>query len=444
MRIIYNKHFPFGSFFATNIFGIIFCRSDKGRLSPVDKNHEYIHTLQQKEMLFVGFMLWYVTEWLYRYFKNILLKRKDIKKGNVRKSLGKMWIAAYYETYFEREAYAMEHNLSYASHRRPFEWWHMFVEKSSLLGEIGEFIGDIGNFIREDYRWKKYLFFLITVIAVIIGQVCFNIYDIIILPSYADGTSMLRIPMVYAFAYFWMLIPTLFMHNEQWRLRQWQVWVFPLLLVAIDGAGQGFDAYKQWTADMEIYFKEKFYLNLIGSYLFRSIGIIACLCLFRWMTTGKIGLYGLTRSTKYLRVYLLIFALLLPLFFIVSLTPQFLDFYPKMDISYYGGAFGWADWKTIGLFELLYANDYVAVESMFRGAMIVGMSRWLGARSVLPMVVTYMCIHLGKPDLELCSSVIGEYILGILAYRTKHLWGGIVIHLGIALLFEALGMMHTL
>lgn len=429
MRIIYNRFFPISPFFATNIFGIIFCRSDKGRLTPVDANHEYIHTLQQKEMLYIGFTLWYFVEWIYRYVKLCIARAPHTHRT----------LTAYRQISMEREAYDNERNLDYPHSRRPYAWWHQYIDKSSLAGEVGCFVADIAGFIRDDFRWHKYLFFLLTALAIIIGQVCFNIYDIIIAPSYADGTSMLRIPLVYAVAYYWMLLPTLFMHREQWRLSQWQVWAFPLLLVVIDGAGQGFAAYKEWTAGMDIYFKEKFYLNLVGSYMFRSVAIITCLCLFRWVTTGRFGLYGLTRSTKYLRVYLLIFLVLLPLFVVVSTTPQFVSFYPKMDLEYYGGAFGWDDWKTIAVFEVFYANDYVAVESMFRGAMVVGLSRWLGPRAVLPMAITYLCIHLGKPDLELCSSVIGGYILGILAYRTQHLWGGIIIHLGIAMLFEVLG-----
>lgn len=423
MRIIYNKYFPLKPFLATNICGIIFCRGKKGRLSKVDENHEYIHTLQQKEMLYVGFILWYVIEWAYR----------AIKKRN--------FMAAYYATYFEREAYMMERDLDYRHHRRPYAWWHLFVSQSSLLGEIGLFIQDIVSFIKEDFRPMKYLLFVATAVAIIVGQVGFNIYDIIIAPSYANGTSMLRLPMVYLVAYFFMLITTLWMHGELWRLRQWQAWAFPALLVCIDGAGQGFDAYKEW-AESAVYFKEKYYLKLIGSFLYRSVAILFCLCIFRWATTGRFGLYGLTRSTKYLRVYALIYAILLPIFVVVSFTPQFLEYYPKMDIGYYGGSFGWADWQVVSLFEVCYANDFFAVESMFRGAMVVGLSRWLGPRTVLPMAITYMCIHLGKPDLELCSSVIGGYILGILAYRTQHLWGGIVVHLGIALLFEALGLMR--
>ena len=136
--------------------------------------------------------------------------------------------------------------------------------------------------------------------------------------------------------------------------------------------------------------------------------------------------------------------MLLPLFLLVSFTPQFLEFYPKMQITYYDGAFGWDKLRIAALFELCYANDFFAVESMFRGAMVIGLARWLGPRAVLPMAVTHMCVHLGKHDLELCSSIIGGYILGILAYRTHHLWGGIIIHLGIAMFFELIGMLRLL
>lgn len=108
VRIIYNKYFPFGSFFAINIFGIVFGRSDKGRLSKVQLNHEYIHTLQQREMLFVGFMLWYGVEWLVRVVRY------------------RSFMKAYYNMYFEREAYMMQRHLDYRKWRKPFNWWRLF------------------------------------------------------------------------------------------------------------------------------------------------------------------------------------------------------------------------------------------------------------------------------------------------------------------------------
>ena len=426
MRIIYNRHFPFGSFLATNVYGIIFCRSDKGRLSEVDKNHEYIHTLQQREMLFLGFTLWYCIEWLWRYAKC----RNGMK--------------AYYDLYFEREAYQMERDLEYRHHRKHFAWWYMFVSKGTLLHEIGEFFGDIIGFIKKDFLLSKYLFVTVLAVLIIIAQVKFNIYDIIIAPTYDSGTSMLRIPLIYIAVYFFVLIPSLAMHSELWRLRRWQVWVFPVILLAIDGAGQGFYGYMDWADKHGIGVKGKAYLQLVGSFMFRSVFIVLMLCIFRKLTDGRFGLFGLKRSSKYLRVYALVYVLLLPMFLLVSFTPQFLSFYPKMDIASFDGAMGWERWQLIGLFELFYANDFIGVEGMFRGALVIGMARWLGCRAVLPMALAYMCIHLGKPDLELCSSVIGGYILGILVWRTRHLWGGIIIHLGIAMFFEVVGITRLL
>lgn len=420
MKIIYNRYFPLKPFLATNIFGIIFCRGKEGRLSEVDKNHEYIHTLQQRELFYIIFTIWYNIEWLYG-----IIKYRSIMK-------------AYYNISFEREAYAMERNLQYRDERKTCAWYQ-YVGEKSIVREVVDFFMEITAFVRDDFKWTKYTFAAIVAICMIVGQIYFNIYDVLLAPSYKVGTSMICIPLFQVAVYFFVLLPSLLMHGEMWRMKHWQSWAFPILLVGIMGEGQAFNAFNEWIMNTDFYFKEKFYLQNVCSYLIRSVCIVSFLFLFRWATTGRFGLYGMTRSARYIKVYLLIFLVLLPMFIAVSTTPQFQTFYPRVCIVPYSGVFGWADWKAISFFELSYANDFLAVESLFRGALVVGLSKWLGARTVLPMALTYMSVHLGKPDLELCSSVIGGYFLGILAYRTQHLWGGIIIHLGIAMLFEVLG-----
>lgn len=84
-----------------NLFGILLIR--KGKVMT-DKNirHEQIHTEQMKEMLYIGFYLWYVAEWLVR-----LLMCMDAKR-------------AYYDISFEREAYGNEADEDYE--RRHFAW----------------------------------------------------------------------------------------------------------------------------------------------------------------------------------------------------------------------------------------------------------------------------------------------------------------------------------
>ena len=102
MKIIHNKWIPFGrGMYAINLFGIIFT---KQHLTRIDVNHEYIHTLQQRELLFVFFFLLYVTEWIVR-----VIQTRSLIKGYLRIS-------------FEREAYENQRQLDYRETRKFFAW----------------------------------------------------------------------------------------------------------------------------------------------------------------------------------------------------------------------------------------------------------------------------------------------------------------------------------
>lgn len=100
MKVIYNDVIPFKGYKCVNLFGVLFVRKGLG-MSDVDLNHEAIHTAQMKEMLFVFFYLWYITEWFVRLFL----------KGR-----------AYRNISFEREVYGNENNLSYLKIRKRFGW----------------------------------------------------------------------------------------------------------------------------------------------------------------------------------------------------------------------------------------------------------------------------------------------------------------------------------
>ena len=100
MIIIYNKVLPIGrKFYAINLCGVLFAKG------PCDKyviNHESIHTEQIKELLVVGFYLWYILEWIYK-----AIRYRGFYKG-------------YEAISFEREAYANDRNLDYIRSRRRF------------------------------------------------------------------------------------------------------------------------------------------------------------------------------------------------------------------------------------------------------------------------------------------------------------------------------------
>ena len=101
MKVIYNNLIPFKGFKCINLFGVLFVRQGCV-MRDEDFNHEKIHTAQMKEMLYVGFYVWYFVEWLIRLFG----------KGN-----------AYRNISFEREAYKHQENFDYLNDRPRFAWW---------------------------------------------------------------------------------------------------------------------------------------------------------------------------------------------------------------------------------------------------------------------------------------------------------------------------------
>ena len=88
----------------------------------------------------------------------------------------------------------------------------------------------------------------------------------------------------------------------------------------------------------------------------------------------------------------------------------------------------------------LVADDLVGFvqlfEFFFRGFLVIGMISLLGRGAVLPMACVYCFLHFGKPMGEAISSIFGGYILGVVAYETRGIWGGVIVHVGIAWLME--------
>ena len=67
MKVVRIKRHPMGhNFYAINLFSVVF---SIGPLSPVESNHEYIHTLQQRELLFIPFYLIYLADNTVRHYR---------------------------------------------------------------------------------------------------------------------------------------------------------------------------------------------------------------------------------------------------------------------------------------------------------------------------------------------------------------------------------------
>ena len=154
------------------------------------------------------------------------------------------------------------------------------------------------------------------------------------------------------------------------------------------------------------------------------------------------ALYGMTLRNFSLFPYFLLLLLMLPLIYIASLQGEFQDYYPIFKPERL------EDWHFLSknwqfaILEFFYALDFVGTEWIFRGALITGMASLLGRHTVLPMVAVYAFLHFGKPMGETIGSVFGGYILGVFALRSGSIFGGILIHIGVAFMMDFFALLQ--
>jgi hypothetical protein len=157
-----------------------------------------------------------------------------------------------------------------------------------------------------------------------------------------------------------------------------------------------------------------------------------------WLAGPKESFYGVTTRNLHIGPYLVMLAIMLPLIAAASTQPDFLASYPKLRAVAGSATDLLPAWKKI-LFELSYGTDFFSIELFFRGFLVLAFIRWAGKDAILPMACFYCTIHFGKPLAECISSFFGGMLLGIVVFHTRSLFGGLIVHLGIAWMMEVGG-----
>lgn len=103
MKIIYNKIIPFGKRYkCINLFGVLFSKSQY--ITDRIINHENIHTVQMKELLYIPFYILYGLEWIFRVIQYL------------------SFVKGYHNISFEREAFTNQENYNYLDIRKHYSF----------------------------------------------------------------------------------------------------------------------------------------------------------------------------------------------------------------------------------------------------------------------------------------------------------------------------------
>ncbi|MGH8914344.1 MAG: CPBP family intramembrane glutamic endopeptidase [Acidimicrobiia bacterium] len=135
--------------------------------------------------------------------------------------------------------------------------------------------------------------------------------------------------------------------------------------------------------------------------------------------------------------YVLLFAASLPFILLASTTAGFQAKYPFYELSP-----GEAIWPRMVIWWLVYAAQFLGLEFFFRGFLVHGLKWRLGYMAVFAMIVPYNMLHYQKPVLEALAAIVGGWILGSLSLKTRSIWWGAMLHVGVAGTMDLLSLSH--
>lgn len=250
------------------------------------------------------------------------------------------------------------------------------------------------------------------------------------------GDHPLFRPAYYPVAYFMAVVLVAAFFGKQDALIKMEFWLlsFFILLVLYLNHFLPLIPINGFPAGMHFYLDQLFY-NIQCTFVYAAVPLFLWFFYHRkkqpeWM------MYGFQYKKGDLKPYFILLLLMIPLLVWASLRSDFQSAYPRYTPGAMEKMYQLSPVITSGVFELSYITQFITLEWFFRGFMVLSLSRLFGAQAVWIMVAVYVFLHFGKPMHETIGSFFGAYILGTIAYHSKSIYGGVIIHVGIALLME--------
>jgi hypothetical protein len=291
------------------------------------------------------------------------------------------------------------------------------------------------NHIQEDFHLGHYLSVASFLFVIIVLNYWFDFEDTY-LENMGEWSKFFAYILFYGFPYFTGIFLWARFRNRVDIFRNKYFWIkssVAVLVLSLDSSVP----YLSPFVDRYLAFEVQYwaYKVIVNAMSFLTV-MLPLFLFYRFYDRDANNFYGLNQKKFDTRPYFIMMAIMLPLILLVSYNPAFVRQYPMYKTTAAHVYLGIDEWVTVAAYELAYGLDFLTVELFFRGFLVIGMVNLLGRGSVISMAILYCVLHFGKPAGEAVSSIFGGYILGVIAYETKSVWGGIIVHMGIAWMME--------
>lgn len=307
-------------------------------------------------------------------------------------------------------------------------------------------IAYLKDYQKEHFDWKMYATILVFTAICIALNYQFDFEDSVIDSYHGKPIKWLWMFLFHGAPFFTVcLILYAFGKKKEWLTSKsyWLKFLIGFGLLALDRSFYGFD----FLSDILHPREYPFIIRCVNWASSLILVVIPMLVLYPFLERDETkNWYGLSLKRFDAKPYLILLAISAVFLGLGSFLSDISAFYPR-----YAGAGASlylrndpsvSEWWLVTFYELSYGSNFISVELIFRGFLIFAFTRTLGGYAVLPMVVTYAFLHFGKPMGETISSIFGGYVLGIISYNSRNIWGGIFIHLGVAWLMELFGWLQ--
>lgn len=290
--------------------------------------------------------------------------------------------------------------------------------------------------LEEDFQLGYYFAIAVFLSICLFFNYYFDFEDSIIDSYHGQNIRILYYFLFYGFAYYAAVFIMVIFKKDNQLLRTRTFWIksaFILAVLALDAAFH----YHEILVNQELNYHLHYWAKKVSRNLINIFTTIIPLYLLYMVMDKKLeSFYGLTLKGFDYKPYLFLLLLMVPLLLAASFIDNFSDFYPIYKANPAARYLSVPEWVTAIIYELAYGWNFLTIELVFRGFMIIGLASLMGRNVVIPMVVTYCFLHFGKPEGEAISSIFGGYILGVIAYESRSIFGGVIIHVGVAWLME--------
>lgn len=292
-------------------------------------------------------------------------------------------------------------------------------------------------FVKEDFELRSYLLLILFLSALITFNYSIDFEDSYLDNNHSDLEGWLKYFAFYLLVY---LASMLLMRRNRYiskGLKQVKSYLLVFISIGFITAEINFNLHDlifSQPISSHPYFNHKITLRISESLFFLLELIVLGVIIGKVKYNG----FGLWSFQNNLKSYLYLLLFMVPLIGLASQQSDFIESYPQLKMKYFTLAEYWDYFKR---YEPFYLLNFIRTEWIFRGFMVLAFMPLFGKRSVLLIAMLYCIFHFGKPMAECISSFFGAYLLGSIAYQTKSIWGGVLLHMGIALLMDVTALM---